>query len=405
MAIFASTTTSGYSDPMKAMNIKALEQRLKDQQAQMAAQQPDAASMATIPGGIGHVLGVVGDRMQQGRQSKHWPRTATCWRRRWQATTRRAARRRQRPSPRWPPLCTRICCRRGRRTAVRPRRSRRKIAGRISIAKVRRKATELTLQTNQATVDATLSGQANQAAMETARLEAAKAAATEAARVQREAKIDEEQRIANRPASDAAKIMQDVQSGKLTQEQGEALVSKLSAPSASEMKAGNELQNTHLDTQSALSDMKEARGLMGPEGAGIRAGTGAGWAQTGAKLGGDKLGLTDPTLTQPTERFNQLMNAEAITAMAAKLKGASTDYEMRQFVALMNDPNAEPKTKMQALDKMIAKAEAHLSLQQEQLKRAKVSAPGGGGGAAVSGGGAQDALGGSVRRGRRALHG
>ena len=43
MAIFASTTTSGYSDPLKAMSIKAMEQRLKDQQAQMAAQQPDAA--------------------------------------------------------------------------------------------------------------------------------------------------------------------------------------------------------------------------------------------------------------------------------------------------------------------------------------------------------------------------
>jgi len=70
MAIFASTTTSGYSDPLKAQSIKALEQRLKDQQAQMAAQQPDAAMMATIPGGIGHVLGVVGDKMNQARSDQ-----------------------------------------------------------------------------------------------------------------------------------------------------------------------------------------------------------------------------------------------------------------------------------------------------------------------------------------------
>jgi hypothetical protein len=70
MAIFASTTTSGYSDPLKALSIKALEQRLKDQQAQMAAQQPDAAMMATIPGGIGHVLGKVADRMDQGRNEQ-----------------------------------------------------------------------------------------------------------------------------------------------------------------------------------------------------------------------------------------------------------------------------------------------------------------------------------------------
>ena len=143
------------------------------------------------------------------------------------------------------------------------------------------------------------------------------------------------------------------------------------------MKAGNELQNTHLETQSAISDLKEARDLLGPEGTGIRAGAGAGIAQTGAKWGGDALGLTDdPKLTQRTERYNQLMSAEAITAMAAKLKGASTDYEMKAFVALMNDPNAEPKTKMQALNKMIAKAEAHQALQLDQMKRAKVSVPG-----------------------------
>src|SRR6187551_1771148 len=67
MAIFASTTTSGYSDPLRALSIKALEQRLKDQQAQQAAQQPDAAMMATIPGGIGHVVNQLADNMKQGR--------------------------------------------------------------------------------------------------------------------------------------------------------------------------------------------------------------------------------------------------------------------------------------------------------------------------------------------------
>jgi hypothetical protein len=67
MAIFANANSTGYSDPVRAMSIKALEQRQKDIMAQNAAHQDDAASMATIPGGIGHVLGVVGDRMAQGR--------------------------------------------------------------------------------------------------------------------------------------------------------------------------------------------------------------------------------------------------------------------------------------------------------------------------------------------------
>ena len=67
MAIFANANSTGYSDPVRAMSIKALEQRQKDIMAQNAAHQDDAASMATIPGGIGHVLGVVGDRMAQAR--------------------------------------------------------------------------------------------------------------------------------------------------------------------------------------------------------------------------------------------------------------------------------------------------------------------------------------------------
>ena len=70
MAIFASTTTSGYSDPLRAQSIKALEQRLRDQQTQMAQQQPDAAMMGTIPGGIGHVLGKIGGRMREARSEQ-----------------------------------------------------------------------------------------------------------------------------------------------------------------------------------------------------------------------------------------------------------------------------------------------------------------------------------------------
>jgi hypothetical protein len=67
MASVISTTTapSTYGDGLKAMSIKALEQRQKDILAQNAAQQPDTASMATIPGGIGHVLGVAADGFRE----------------------------------------------------------------------------------------------------------------------------------------------------------------------------------------------------------------------------------------------------------------------------------------------------------------------------------------------------
>jgi hypothetical protein len=70
MAIFASTTTSGYSDPLKAMSIKALEQRYKDMQAQQATQQ---AAMFTPENtqtpiqGLAQVANVAADAFRSNR--------------------------------------------------------------------------------------------------------------------------------------------------------------------------------------------------------------------------------------------------------------------------------------------------------------------------------------------------
>ena len=68
MAIFASTTTSGYSDPMKALSIKALEQRQKDMLAQMAAQPGITPENTQTPiQGFGHLANQLGDQFRQGR--------------------------------------------------------------------------------------------------------------------------------------------------------------------------------------------------------------------------------------------------------------------------------------------------------------------------------------------------
>jgi len=68
MAIFASTTTSGYSDPMKAMSIKALEQRQKDMLALQSKQEGITPENTQTPiQGIGHVVNQLADSFQQGR--------------------------------------------------------------------------------------------------------------------------------------------------------------------------------------------------------------------------------------------------------------------------------------------------------------------------------------------------
>jgi len=70
MPVFASTTTSGYSDPLKAMSIKALEQRYKDMQAQQATQQAAMFSpenTQTPVQGLAQVANVAVDAMRSKR--------------------------------------------------------------------------------------------------------------------------------------------------------------------------------------------------------------------------------------------------------------------------------------------------------------------------------------------------
>jgi hypothetical protein len=403
MAELVSTTiTPTYSDPLRAQSIKALEQRHKEmlaQSAQAGAITPE--NTQTPVQGFGHLANQLGDSFQRSRVDQ-----AAAAQRQALAQTI-AGMDPNNPKPQElatinsadPELAKQMIMQLAehRRALMQQETTQRGQNMTLQASQEGNKSSELN---NQRTVDATLSGQANEAAQTTARLDAQKAAAAEKVRTDEIAqgqantftaaqaaqkRLDDEaaaaaqeNRLQSRPTDlDVVKADRALARGEIDQATRDAIVGKATGPSASEMKAGNELQNTHLDTQGALSDMKEARDLLGPKGAGIRAGAGGGYTQTGAKWIGDAAGLSDPELTRKTERYNQIMSAEAITAMAQKLKGASTDYEMKAFVALMNDPNADPENKVKALNAMIAKAEAHLALQQDQLKRAKVSVPGG----------------------------
>jgi hypothetical protein len=363
MAIFAPTTTSGYSDPMKALSIKALEARQKDLLTAQAQHQPDAASMATIPGGIGSVLSQLGDSMQQSRAA------ATLAEQRGHLSQLIAG-----IDPKAGASQSTIA----QIYALDPEEGARLMQQNASAQEhaAARAAAEASQQRTFTHSDtAQTAGFTHADAAARAKAETDELARQAAAEDARQAAAKQQEVTLAGQAPELVKMTEALKSGKIDQETFDAWKAKQTTPAASEMKAGNELQNTNLATQGALHDLKEARDLLGPDGTGIRAGAGAGSKQIGAKWGGDYLGISDPQATQRTERFNQIMSAEAITAMAEKLKGATTDFELKQFVALMNDPNAEGKTKVQALNNMIAKGEAHEALQQDQLKRSKLQVP------------------------------
>lgn len=78
--------------------------------------------------------------------------------------------------------------------------------------------------------------------------------------------------------------------------------------------------------------------------------------------------ISDPARAKATQRYNQIMGAEGIGAMSQTLKGATTDFEMRSFMNLMNDPNQSPDTKKKALDYMQRKAQAYYQNKVDRIR-------------------------------------
>jgi hypothetical protein len=107
-------------------------------------------------------------------------------------------------------------------------------------------------------------------------------------------------------------------------------------------------------------------------------------------------------VTDRTNRYNQIVNAQALDLLS-QLKGASSDRDMKWAIDILNDKNADIKTKQRALDMLIPKVEAHRQASEQRLKAmgrepVKVETPPAGGapasgasaaGAPATGGGAQ----------------
>lgn len=120
-------------------------------------------------------------------------------------------------------------------------------------------------------------------------------------------------------------------------------------------KAIYEAQDELPNLQQAIESLQRAEGLL-PDiytgfGAGIRSALNQG--TPGPDI------ITDSRRAAATQQYNQIMNAEAISAMSQVLKGATTDREMAAFVRIMNDESTSIDTKRQTLQRMILSARRH----------------------------------------------
>ena len=78
--------------------------------------------------------------------------------------------------------------------------------------------------------------------------------------------------------------------------------------------------------------------------------------------------VADPRQAQQTEEWRSLMKPEAIAAMANSLSGATTDFELRQFVELMADPKTTAKTRSALITRMLKLAEERQAFNEEVIQ-------------------------------------
>lgn len=137
-------------------------------------------------------------------------------------------------------------------------------------------------------------------------------------------------------------------------------------PDSTSRKAIYEAQDELPNIQGSIELLNEAKQLLPGIYTGYGSGLRSSWNQ-GAP-GALPNVVSDPKRAQATQRYNQIMNAEAINAMSQTLKGATTDNEMRAFVTIMNDPNVGPDVKARVIDQMSRAAQRHYQNKVDRIK-------------------------------------
>jgi hypothetical protein len=125
---------------------------------------------------------------------------------------------------------------------------------------------------------------------------------------------------------------------------------------ATDRKAIRDAKSNDIQLKSTVSALTRAKELNDKiftgAGAGVRQYLGTKWKDA---LVPDQ--IASPGQAQQTEEWRSIMQPEALQAMANSLTGATTDFELRQFVTLLADPETTPQTRKSQIDRMLKLAE------------------------------------------------
>jgi hypothetical protein len=78
--------------------------------------------------------------------------------------------------------------------------------------------------------------------------------------------------------------------------------------------------------------------------------------------------ILDKDAAMATREWSQVMSGEAIKTMADTLKGATTDFELRKFEAMMADPTVPPKIRGDMIDRMLKLADKQKTIKTRRIE-------------------------------------
>jgi hypothetical protein len=134
------------------------------------------------------------------------------------------------------------------------------------------------------------------------------------------------------------------------------------------------MQEQSIAGQALIASLDEALALTNhPKG--IHAGPGAGWTQgIGENTPKFLQGVTsaagiDPETMSNTQRFNQIMGAQALELLN-QMKGASSDRDVQVNFKIVNDPNATLINKQRAIEALKIKLAGLLQVHHNAITEA-----------------------------------
>lgn len=144
-------------------------------------------------------------------------------------------------------------------------------------------------------------------------------------------------------------------------------------PDATDRKATWEAQDALPGIKTTIEQLEEASGLVEKAYHGYMSQTRSAHNQSAwSRLPNV---ISTPDASAATVRLNQLMSEQAIAAMSAALKGATTDREMDAFKALMANPGAAPQQKLAAINDLLTRAKRQQVVTMQRLQELGGKAP------------------------------